>query len=319
MSVSPELGRFRPPTIAGDAEDEGDRPPDHPARRGLRRLLAEPAVADRPRPRAPRRTSGPTARTPWRDRRARCSRLPWASVAELAPGEVLGRADRPDAVAGGGAPPRSRRPLRARPRSPTFFFSPSISLSWRNAISPRLARSRSAVVSERRDGAAGEDERAGGRRQVARRTGHVDRRVVEVDRVAAVAQPGEARRCRRGRGRPPAPRSARRRRRPGGRAGGVWACSGVAFASTCCERDEQRPVEVAAAGAAAACPRRRSAASRRCRGTPPGSPGRRTGSPGRARGSGHVEQDHEPVVEALPADAPLVHQRLGVGCRPRRS
>ena len=26
----------------------------------------------------------------------------------------------------------------------------------------------------------------------------------------------------------------------------------------------------------------------------------------------HVEQDHETVVEALPADTPLVHQRLGV-------
>ena len=70
---------------------------------------------------------------------------------------------------------------------------------WRNASSasnwssPRLARSSSAVVRARRDELALVDERAGRRREVGRRGRHEHRRVVDVDRVAAVAQPVEDR------------------------------------------------------------------------------------------------------------------------------
>ena len=153
-----------------------------------------------------------------------------------------------------------------------------------------------------------ENERATCRREIHRRPGHIDRRVVEVVRVTPVAEPREHR---------PAGEEQEEHgsataddrvdlagelellaRRGGGR--GIHPR----------HRDERRPVQVALLqerqhvvlvdGLALAV---------REEGRH-GSPGLHTAAPGRApRVVEQIEEDHQAVVEALASDAPLVHER----------
>src|SRR6185369_9537785 len=107
---------------------------------------------------------------------------------ELAPGEVLGRADRPDAVAG-----TARLLVRVGRPGRNLYADLLLQPEHLALLAERDLAATREVEERRRQRAARrparEDERAGGRREVARRTGHVDRGVVEVDGVAAVAHP----------------------------------------------------------------------------------------------------------------------------------
>ena len=141
---------LNPAKIATRPDDAGDHRPAVQRRDRRRRLLAEPAAGDR---------LALERLVERRDRRPEREQLVRLDVAVAAPPEpvelVARRAPRPD---------RADEPRCASWRArvtgsgsagcvsiPTCFFSPSRCDSWRNASSPRLARSRRAVVRARRD------------------------------------------------------------------------------------------------------------------------------------------------------------------------
>ena len=96
------------------------------------------------------------------------------------------------------------------------------------------------------------------------------------------------------------------------------ACSGVAASSTSSHRHEQRPVEVAALEQRQhlVLVDRLAVRVRQELGPVPGAGVQLDLAVAGVVGV-EVEQDHEAVVEALAADAPLVHQR-GARTRPSR-
>ena len=177
-----------------DAGDDRERRPC-PTQRAddLARLLDHPAALRRRGPRASSRTPTRSVRTSGSLSGSMKPSLPPPIVAQLA----RGRTPRPGRSAGArcapAAPPRRRRRRAGRSRCRPCSTARACPCPRGTRCRPRDARSSIAVVRARRDERAVHDERTGRRGQVGRRRRHEDRRVVQVDRVLAVAAPGEER------------------------------------------------------------------------------------------------------------------------------
>ena len=305
--------------VERDADPAEDREPaedrDHdtapdPAGDDRRRLLREPAPPD------DLRLERLVER---RDRRAELQEVVGLDVAlvvvrhglQAGLGELLRRAERPGVV-----PPLAGERVGIRVGWPGLDADLAadaqqpVLLAERDPAAAREVEHRGGQRPARR--LAGEDEDARGRRQRLGWAGHQDRRVVEVDRVAAEAQPrpdgGAGEDDEQERGDEEAEDRVELACPLQGR--GVLRRRGRIDLR---HRREQRAVEVAAAEERqhvlvedllllGVVEERRPEARAAVQDHLPVLVARV-----------HVEQDHEAVVEALPPDAPLVHQRPGVG------
>ena len=239
-----------------------------------------------------RRDVGPELRAA---RRARCS--PRSPIPRSFSRAYSSAADRRPARCLGPVPSLSGSTRTAGPVSMPTFAEPEQPLLLAEREQAAAGEVEQGGRQRPARGLAVEDQRAGGGRQLGRRRGDVDRRIVEVLGIAAVPQPRPDRPARRGRGTRSARRPGRSRRRSGARRWSRAACSGRRVRVDLLESREERPVQISLARARqhvvledllalAVVEERGSVAGRRRTAGPGRGPARgrgRTGSRGRRR------------------------------------